>query len=164
MLKSILMVLMLSITSYAAMMQKSESYLDSKLNTHLFNLLINQKSVINGKNNYVKEFDKLFDNLISNSSFNKTKEEQKNLKKRLLSGPANTPKIYEDSLTHKLYFLYDACQAHQCDIINMLLLYDANNKRMCALINDHAGQELLGEPSKEEEEFIKFISFRKNHY
>ncbi len=160
--KIILMLIMLFSILDAEIIQSNEINVNNKLNTYLFNLLINQKSVFDGKNHYVKEFDKSFDMLISKSVFNNSKEEQKNLKKRLLSGPANTPKIFEDSITHKFYFLYDACQAHQCDIINMLLLYDVKSKHMYALINDKSGQELLGELSKEEEKFIRVIRYEND--
>jgi hypothetical protein len=130
-----------------------------RYDTELFNLLINQKNIIDGKNRFDGEFSTSFDKLLKPASAVKTKKDLSFLRKRLLSGPEGRPKFL--TAFGKNYFYYDACQAHACDQTNLSLLYDAESKVMHAILVVNGVSQLLGKPSPEE---VKLLGQLKSEH
>lgn len=67
--------------------------------TQLFNLVVDDADVLDGKNYYQAGFAKQFDALLASSSLAKADKTRVPLKKRLLSGPAPQPALLADPAT-----------------------------------------------------------------
>jgi hypothetical protein len=67
---------------------------------------------------------------------------------RLTSGPAAAP-TYVATPQHA-YFHYGICQAHQCDITNMDILFDPARNRMVGKLLDSCKPQWLGHPDEAE--------------
>lgn len=67
---------------------------------------------------------------------------------RLTSGPAAAP-TYVATPQHS-YIHYGICQAHQCDITTMDILFDPARNRMVGKLLDSCTSQWLGEPDKAE--------------
>ena len=91
--------------------------------THLFSLLMNEKSPVDGKNHYRKEFDLAFDSMLAQSALAKTVQPKISMKQRLMSGPQPEAAIVQDKRSGRAYIYYLACQAHDCDRTNLAVLY-----------------------------------------
>ena len=125
--------------------------------TELFNLLSNEKNIIDNKNYYLKDFATLFDTLLRQAQAAQTKHAAALLKKRLLSGPASKSRAIKDSATKKMYIYYDACQAHACDETKLGLLYEAGAKQMLAKLTVRGKAEFLGELTPPEKGLLNYL-------
>lgn len=124
----------------------------SVFDTALFNLLRNQKNVIDGKNYFDKEFSTSFDRLLRNAPGVSDERKLAALRKCLLSGPASKPDFI--SANGKRYFYYEVCQAHACDSTRMGLLYDVESKAMRAELMIDGAVGYLGNPSVAEVDML----------
>lgn len=120
----------------------------SSFNTELFNLLRNQTNPVDRKIHFNKEFSSSFDRLLLDAKGITDEKKRASLRNRLLSGPAPKPDFI--SANRKQYFYYEACQAHACDTTRLGLLYDVQNKSMCAELKVDGATEYLGNPSPAE--------------
>lgn len=127
-------------------------------NTELFNLVVNRKNIIDGKNYYQKSFASVFDSLLSESAFSKSKPEFVQLKKRLLSGPAGKPKAFDENATGKTYLYFEACQAHDCGQTRLGLLYETQSKILIGRLLVKGQEEILGRPSDFEKNMLKTLA------
>ena len=126
-------------------------------NAELFNLLSNEKNIIDNKNYYLKDFAILFETLLRQSQAAQTQKEAVFLKKRLLSGPASKPRAIKDGATNKMYIYYDACQAHACDTTKLGLLYEVGVKQMVAKLTVQGKAEFLGEVTPAEKDLLSYL-------
>lgn len=122
--------------------------------TQLFNLLINKKSLVDGKNHYRKDFDKAFDALLAQSRLAKADDVPVPLKKRLLSGPAGEPETVSEPGSGRQFLFYKACQAHACDETNLGLLYEVATGNMVGVLRLDGKTEYLGNPAQPEKALL----------
>jgi len=123
--------------------------------TQLFNLLSQEKNIVDGKSHYQRCFAKQFDGLLASSKLAKADKTGISLKKRLLSGPAEEAALERDPATGTQWLVYDACQAHRCDEISLRLLYDPAARRMVGKLNLDKQSEFLGAPSAGEQRLLE---------
>lgn len=128
---------------------------EARYKTYLFNLLIDQKSLIDGKNHYDPDFARRFDALLVNSVLAKTAAPGVALKKRLLSGPAPEPVVLQDASSLRRYVGYAACQAHACSDTHLRLLYAPASKAMVGRLALAGKVEFLGKPSPAERALLE---------
>lgn len=125
--------------------------------TELFNLLSNEKNIIDNKNYYLKDFAIPFDTLLRQSQAAQTQKDAVFLKKRLLSGPASKPRAIKDGATNKMYIYYNACQAHACDTTKLGLLYEVGVRQMVAKLTVQGKAEFLGEVTPAEKDLLSYL-------
>lgn len=125
--------------------------------TELFNLLSNEKNIIDNKNYYLKDFAMLFDTLLRQAQAAQTQKDAIFLKKRLLSGPASKPRAIKDGATNKMYIYYDACQARACDTTKLGLLYEVGVRQMMAKLTVQGKGEFLGEVTPAEKDLLSYL-------
>ena len=123
----------------------------------LFNLLSNEKNIIDNKNYYLKDFAILFDTLLRQSQAAQTQKDAVFLKKRLLSGPASKPRAIKDGATNRMYIYYSACQAHACDTTKLGLLYEVGVRQMVAKLTVQGKAEFLGEVTPAEKDLLSYL-------
>ena len=123
----------------------------------LFNLLSNEKNILDNKNYYLKDFAILFDTLLRQSQAAQTQKDAVFLKKRLLSGPASKPRAIKDGATNKVYIYYNACQAHACDTTKLGLLYEVGVRQMVAKLTVQGKSEFLGEVTPAEKDLLSYL-------
>ena len=123
--------------------------------TQLFNLLMNQRSILDKKNYYQPAFAAQFDALLASSALAKADKTKVSLKKRLLSGPASAGSVVTDLPSGRQFLYYDACQAHRCDDTSLGLLFDPVSRRMIGKLNLDKQSEYLGAPSDSEKHLLQ---------
>jgi hypothetical protein len=121
----------------------------------LFNLLTNEKSILDKKNYYQPAFAAQFDALLASSALAKADKTRVALKKRLLSGPASEASVVTDLPGGRQFLYYDACQAHRCDDTSLGLLLDPVSRRMIGKLNLDKQSEYLGAPSESEKRLLQ---------
>ena len=129
----------------------------SAYDTELFNLLRNRKNIIDNKNYFQMDFSNKFDALLIQATSAQTKSAASELRKRLLSGPAAKARAIKDVAAQKIYFFYDACQAHDCGDTNLGLIFEPQTKRMFAKLTIRGGVEFLGTQSVEEKNLLNYM-------
>lgn len=75
------------------------------------------------------------------------------LRKRLLSGPATEGSLWKIGKSRE--WLYHICQANQCDITNVALLYDEQTHRAAGRLLYRCTPKWLGNPSDAEKALIE---------
>jgi hypothetical protein len=126
----------------------------SPYNTYLFNLLTNKKSLVDGKNHYRRTFDQSFDAMLATSNLAKSSPSAVPLKKRLLSGPQPEPVLVRQKNNRLQYVIYEACQAHACDITKLTVLYSPDLKKMLGRLHLDGKIEYLGNPTPAEKAML----------
>ena len=119
----------------------------------LFNLLMNRRSPVDGKNHYDRKFDQVFDALLAQSSMAKASAVP--LKRRLLSGPQPEPDIVDDKVANTVYLYDEACQAHACADTSLALVYAPASGRMAGRLLVDGKQAYLGKPTAAEIDLLK---------
>ena len=122
--------------------------------TELFNLVRKEPNILDGKVYYQPDFARQFDALLAGSRLVMADKAGVPMKKRLLSGPAEPPSLQRDPATGRQWLLYEACQAHRCNEVSLLLLYDTVTRRMVGKLQLDKQSELLGAPSAGEERLL----------
>ncbi|NHV26440.1 hypothetical protein [Burkholderia sp. D-99] len=89
-----------------------------------------------------------FDNFL-----NLAGQDSKTLRKRLLSGPATEGALWQIGESRE--WLYHLCQAHQCNVTNVALLYDEQSHRTAGLLLNRCEPKWLGNPSAAERALIE---------
>ena len=122
--------------------------------TQLFNLVMNKKSLVDGKNHYQKSFDQRFDAMLASSALAKQQPATVSLKKRLLSGPQPDAVLVRDKTSGREYVVYQACQAHACDETSLAVLYAPVSQAMSGRLTMHGKVEYLGNPGNAEKSLL----------
>ena len=122
--------------------------------TQLFNLVMNKRSLVDGKNHYQKSFDQRFDAMLASSTLAKQQPSTVSLKKRLLSGPQPDAVLVRDKRSGHEYVVYQACQAHACDATSLAVLYAPDSQAMSGRLNMHGKVEYLGNPGNAEKNLL----------
>ena len=123
--------------------------------TQLFNLLTNEKSILDKKNYYQPAFAAQFDALLASSALVKADKTGVPLKKRLLSGPASEASVVTNLPGGRQFLYYDACQAHRCADTSLGLLFDPVSRRMVGKLNLDKQSDYLGMPSESEKRLLQ---------
>lgn len=77
----------------------------------------------------------------------------KMLRKRLLSGPATEGSLWKVGESRE--WLYQVCQANQCNVTNVALLYDEQSHRTAGRLLYRCKPQWLGNPSDAEKALIE---------
>lgn len=115
--------------------------------TEPFNLLVNKRSLIDGKNHFSQKISHAFDELLLKTSAIKSKKDFEELRQRLLSGPAPKPRFYKNSVTQSEYIFYEICQAHACNTTNLIMLYAPRSQSMAIRLSINEKVEFLEDKS-----------------
>jgi hypothetical protein len=126
----------------------------TRYNTYLFNLLMNKKSLEDGKNHYQKAFDDSFSAMLGSSLLAKATPSRVSLRKRLLSGPQPEAALVQDKGNGRQYIYYEACQAHACDETNLSVLYAPSSRAMLGRLYLNGQVEYLGNPTPAEKKLL----------
>ncbi|MBN3726170.1 hypothetical protein [Burkholderia sp. Ac-20379] len=89
-----------------------------------------------------------FDGLLGQSGI-----DPKLLRQRLLSGPAVQGALWQVGGAHE--WLYQICQAHQCNVTNVAMFYDASSHRAAGRLIYRCATQWLGHPSDAEKALIE---------
>jgi hypothetical protein len=134
---------------------------DAEYATELFNLLRNQKDIVDNKNYYKKDFESQFNALLMQAKATHTRADTNAMKKRLLSGPAAKGRVVNDRASQKKYFYFDACQAHDCGETNLGLLFEPRSRRMLAKLTIRGTVEFLGAYSDTERALLNYMQIER---
>ncbi|KVK75239.1 hypothetical protein WT01_02650 [Burkholderia cepacia] len=127
-------------------MAKNITPASSGYKTEIFNLVDpdgNQSGTAIGRT-----VSSAFDNFL-----NLAGQDSKTLRKRLLSGPATEGGLWKIGESRE--WLYHLCQAHQCNVTNVALLYDEQSHRMAGRLLYRCESKWLGNPSAAERALIE---------
>lgn len=122
--------------------------------TQLFNLLLDQKSPVDGKNHYQAKFDKAFNAMLAQSASAMRGNPGVSLRKRLLSGPQPDPIVLRNKTSGQHYVYYEACQANMCDATRLAVLYAPASNTMLGKLHLDGKDEYLGNPDASEKKML----------
>lgn len=125
----------------------------TQYNTKLSNLVSDKKNVIDHRNYFSPEFARDLDRLLVRAT--RSKQDCALLKRRLISGPESDPTILLDRVEQRIYFYYEACQAHACDETNLRLLYEPRSKTMVGSLTYGGKHQFLGPVSHREKQIFE---------
>jgi hypothetical protein len=94
-----------------------------------------------------KNVSRAFDEILGLSGL-----DVKMLRKRLMSGPATEGSLWKIGASSE--WLYQICQANQCNVTNVALLYNEQTHRAAARLLYRCTQKWLGSPSDAEKALI----------
>jgi hypothetical protein len=145
---------LLWVIAASAAAQTNDAASAAPYNTELFNLLLDQKSPVDGKNHYQKQFDTAFNTMLAQSALAKSGNPGVSLRKRLLSGPQAEAIILRNKVSGQLYVYYEACQAHMCDETRLAVLYAPASNAMLGKLHLDGKDEYLGNPGASEKRLL----------
>jgi len=152
--KRIVVSTLLWMIAASAAAQSTDAESSSPYNTQLFNLLLDQKSPVDGKNHYQKQFDTAFNTMLAQSALAKSGNPGVSLRKRLLSGPQAEAIVLRNKVSGQHYVYYEACQAHMCDETRLAVLYAPASNAMLGRLHLDGKDEYLGNPGASEKRLL----------